>query len=238
MLAILILAAATVSQPIAMTRPRSVSGQVPAFPRIASPADAAQRRINRALGRLDAKVRAAARACFADSTNPTSWQRHIDMTMRGPAFLSYRVTDDVDCGGAHPSNSHSAMVYDLKSGQPVDWTKLLPARLTGRMALTQGSDAVSVVTLASPRLLALYNAGYDRALDPENKAVCAGATTVFGANGIPMIAWLDARARGLALQFDFNHAMQACSAAVIIPAATLSREGGSPRLINALQAAR
>lgn len=238
MLAILILAAATVSQPIAMTRPRPVIGQVQAFPRIASPADAAQRRINRALDRLDAKVRAAARACFADSINPTSWQRRIDSTMHGPEFLSYRVTDDVDCGGAHPNNSHSAIVYDLKSGQPIDWTKLLPASLTGRMALTRGSDEVSVVTLASPRLVALYDAGYDRALDPENKAVCAGATTIFGAEGIPMLAWLDAKAGGLALQFDFNHAMQACSAAVVIPLATLRREGASARLVKALQASR
>ncbi len=234
MLAVLILAATTLAQPIAMTRPRPVSGEVQAFPRIAYPADAAQRRINRALDRLDAKVRIAARECFADSVNPTRWQRRIDTTMRGPEFLSYRVTDDVDCGGAHPSNSHSAIVYDLNSGEPVDWATLLPTKLTGRLALTRGSDAVSVVTLSSPRLLALYNAGYDRALDPANRTACAGVPTAFGVDGVPMLAWLDVAAGGLALQFDLNHAMQACSATVIVPAATLHREGAAPRLVKAL----
>ena len=49
-----------------------------------------------------------------------------------------------------------------------------------------------------------------------------------------MLAWLDAKANGLALQFDFAHVEQACSEPVVIPAATLRREGASARLLAAL----
>ena len=52
-----------------------------------------------------------------------------------------------------------------------------------------------------------------------------------------MLAWLDAQAGGLVLQSDFNHAMQACSAAVVIPVAILQREGASARLVRALRGA-
>lgn len=235
MITMLILAAAA-AQPITLTRPRPVSGEVQAYPRIAAPANAAQRRINRALDRLDAKVRTAIRQCFADSVNPTSWERQIDTTMRGPEFLSYLVTDEVDCGNAYPNESHLAIVYDLRTGEPVDWTRLLPGKLTGWLEL-KGVNGIRVVTLASPRLLNLYMVGYHRALDPENRAECGDAPTMFGEDGVAMLAWLDAKAGGLALQFDFNHAMQACSAAVVVPAATLRREGASPRLLAALAAA-
>ena len=135
---------------------------IDAFPRIAAPTDDAQRRINRALDRLDAKVRDAARQCLAGGpAHPGDWARQIDVPMRGPEFVSYVVSDDVDCGGAHPNTGHSAIVYDLRSGSPVDWTALLPRALTGKLSLGEGEDGVRVVMLASPRLFALYRAGYD-----------------------------------------------------------------------------
>ena len=52
-----------------------------------------------------------------------------------------------------------------------------------------------------------------------------------------MMAWLDAKAGGLAVEFDLAHAVQACADTVIIPTATLRREGAEPVLIDALDAA-
>ena len=52
-----------------------------------------------------------------------------------------------------------------------------------------------------------------------------------------MMAWLDARAGGLAVQFDLAHVVQACADPVVIPTATLRREGAQPILIKALEAA-
>ncbi len=52
-----------------------------------------------------------------------------------------------------------------------------------------------------------------------------------------MMAWLDAKAGGLAIQFGLPHVVQACEVAAI-PAATLRAEGAQPALVDALQAAR
>ena len=216
---------------------KPVRRDVPGFPRIAAPADDAQRRINRALDRLDSRVRTAARECLADShVRRGDWARQIDVTMRGPDFLSFLVTDDVDCGGAHPDEGHSAIVYDLRTGTPVDWRALLPPVLTGTLALTDGADGVKVVTLASPRLFALYRARYDHGAAGDEEQECRQAIAQGGA-ATPMLAWLDAQTGGLALQFDLGHAEQACSEPVVLPIALLRHEGASPRLLAALTAA-
>lgn len=237
--AILLAAAAVSAFPLPLAKPRPVRAGVAAFPRIAAPADDAQRRINRALDRLDTKVREAASDCLAGGgTHPGDWSRDIDTPMRGPEFVSYVVEDEVDCGGAHPNEGHSAIVYDLRTGAPVDWTALLPQRLTGKLALAEGEDGVKVVTLASPRLFALYRAGYDQGPADEDNRECRATVKEEGESGpVPMLAWLDAKENGLALRFDFGHAQQACSEPIVIPAAALRREGASPRLLAALAAA-
>lgn len=227
------------ARPITLARSHPIRPGVDAYPRILAPADEAQRRINRALDRLDLKVRAAARECLSGGgTHPGDWARQVDTPMRGPEFVSYVVTDGVDCGGAHPNTGHSAIVYDLRSRAPVDWRSLLHATLTGQLALAEGEDGVRVVTLASPRLFALYRARYDAGPADENDKECRAAVREQGESGpVPMLAWLDAKADGLALQFDFAHVEQACSEPIVVPAATLRREGASPRLLAALAAA-
>ena len=62
--------------------------------------------------------------------------------------------------GAHPDSGMFSIVYDLSTGRPVDWTHLLPASLTGTVALEDQADGTRVVTLASKQLFALYMAGY------------------------------------------------------------------------------
>lgn len=54
---------------------------------------------------------------------------------------------------------------------------------------------------------------------------------------VPTLAWPEASGGGLALQFDLPHVMRNCSEPIVIPLATLRREGASPRLIAALTAA-
>ncbi len=238
-LAILLMANLAAVAPVRLAVPPPVRPGIAAYPRIAAPADTAQRRINAAVIRLDARVRTAAHECLTDSsTRVGDWQRDITVTMRGPEFLSYLVSDDVDCGGAHPNAALAAIVYDLRSGGPVDWAALLPTSLTGKLGLVNGEDEVKMVTLASPRLNALYRAGYSHSDDADEEKECRTAIADEMQSGpVPMIAWLDAKTGGLAVQFDLPHAEEACAEPVVIPAATLRREGASPRLLDALAAA-
>ena len=237
---LVLLLAAALAGPVAMTRPRDVRPAIAGYPRIARPATTAARRINLMVARLDARVAREVTACRSDAgPGRSSWERAVAVTMRGPGFVSYRITDDAYCGGAHPNNSHAAIVYDLATGAPVDWTALLRPHLAGTLGLETGADGVQMVTLASPRLFALYVAGYEAALRAEDApAECDGAVGEGGLNAQALQAWLDGPRGALVLQFDFNHAMQACSTPVLIPAEVLQREGASPRLVNALLAAR
>ncbi|WP_419809722.1 hypothetical protein [Sphingomonas sp.] len=232
--------AALLAGPIAMTPPRALRHDIAAYPRIARPATAAARRINAAVARLDAAVLREAAQCRRDAgPGRGSWERAVTATMRGPAFVSYRATDDVDCGGAHPNDSHAAIVYDLATGAPVDWTALLGRRLAGTLTPETVADGVKMVTLASPRLFALYAAGYDASLRAEGApAECLGLVDTEGFGEQPLQAWLDGPRGALVLQFDLNHAMQACSTPVALSADVLRREGASRRLVAALLAAR
>jgi hypothetical protein len=207
------------------------------MPQIIDPVDAAETRINAALSRLDANVRKGVEECNLLDPKFGTWERSIDVPMRGPGYLSFVITDLTACGGAHPNTSVMSIVYDLRTGTPVDWTQLLPASLTGTLALQEGQDRTKMVTLASQRLFELYVAGY-HAANPDDPD-CGGAIEDSGRNGPPgMMAWLDANVGGLALQFDLFHAMEACSRPVVIPVSTLSAEGVQPELLESIRAAQ
>jgi hypothetical protein len=222
--------------------PPEIGRGIAAMPQILDPADEAERRINTGLRRLDGSVRKAAAACKTEGGANSSWERSVDAPMRGPRFLSFAIVDNAFCGGAHPNVSTKAIVYDLSTGVPVDWTSLLPPALTGKVALATGADGTKMVTLASKRLHALYLKGYrPRTGDPkavDAEAECRDAVTNTGTDGPPaMMAWLDAKAGGLAVQFDLPHVVQACADAVVIPTATLRQEGAQSVLTDALNAA-
>ncbi|WP_236960642.1 DUF4163 domain-containing protein [Methylobacterium durans] len=218
-----------------------MSKNLASMPQIVNPTDEAELRINAALRRLDASVRKAALECKAEGGANSSWERNINVPMRGPRFLSFEITDNVFCGGAHPNVSTMAIVYDLATGAPVVWTMLLPPSLTGKAVLAAGADGTKMVTLASRMLHALYLEGYrpmagDAKIDEADKE-CRDAVTNWSGDAPPMMAWLDAKAGGLAVQFDLPHAVQACADAVVIPVATLWQEGAQAVLIDAIEPA-
>ena len=230
-------------RPVTVTAQPELKPGLAAMPQIAAPADDAERRINAALRRLDGNVRKAAKSCQADGGARSSWTRTVRTPMRGPRFLSVAIDDDMFCGGAHPSTSLMAIVYDLTTGAPVDWTKLLPPTLTGTVALAEGLDGTKMVTLASKRLHALYLERYrpkDSKAKREGDDNACREVVQETAQGDPpaMMAWPDAKAGGLAVQFDLPHYAQACADTVVIPNAILRQEGAQPVLNDAIAAAR
>ncbi len=236
-----LLAAGAHAGTLTMTRPAALRKDVAAFPKIARPGDPAQSRIDEALARLDAALPRAIHECRTMSGGPAAadayWTRTITVTMAGPRFLSFMIVDDAFCGGAHPNTADWGVVYDLTTGRPVDWTRVLPPSLTGKVTLEEGMDNVRTVRLASPRLHALYLAGYG-ATDQGSNSDCRDAVTQTPDTPPPSSVWLDAAKGGLAVQFDVAHVAQACALPVVIPLATLKAEGASPELIAALAAAR
>ncbi len=218
--------------------PPPIRHNVASMPQIVDPADAAENRINTQLHRLDVTVGKAVGACKLSNGKPGDWQRTIDVPMRGPGYISFVITDSLYCGGAYPDTSTMAIVYDLRTGAPVDWTQLLPASLTGKVELQEGADGTRMVTLAAQRLFALYLDGYHPS-DDSAADQCKQAIQDFAGGDAPaMIAWLDARTGGLAVLLGLPHVVQACEAAVVIPIATLRAEGAQPGLVDAIQAAR
>ena len=227
--------------PIRMTTPTSIAHEVAAMPRIAEPTDEAQRTINAAVARLDGGVRKAIADCRAQGGKDADWSRGITTPMLGPRFLSYVISDSRFCGGAHPDTSTMSIVYDLQSGKPVDWTKLLPPALTGKLALADGMDGTKMVTLSSPTLYALYLTGYRHSAEDashQEDRDCHDAVAQADASSPPtMMAWLDAKAEGLAVQFDLAHVVQACADPVVIPMAALKVLGAQPVLTDAIASA-
>jgi hypothetical protein len=219
--------------------PPPIREGIASMPQIIDPVDEAESRINAALSRFDATVRKAAEDCKSFDGKPGDWERSIDVPMRGPGYLSFVVTDSTYCGGAHPNTSTMSIVYDLRTGAPVDWTQLLPAALTGTVALQEGQDGTKMVTLASQRLYELYLAGYRAGDRSAGVQECKQAIQDGAGNSPPqMMAWLDAKAGGLAVQFDLPHAVQACEEAVVIPLLTIRAEGAQSMLLDAIQKAQ
>ena len=225
-----------------LQNPPPVAKDAAAMPRIASPSDDAERRINAALKRLDANLSKAIRACRGKDSGSDDWVRKVEPTMRGPRYLSYVIRDMSFCGAPYPPIGTMSIVYDLETGTPVDWTRLLPPSMTGKVGLTEGMDGTRIVTLASPRLFSLYLSGYDRAIRmpgndiaAEDLATCREA--VQDEANPPMMVWLDAKSGGLAVQFDLIHAVQVCALPVVIPVEVLRANGVNAALLDAIAAA-
>lgn len=228
---------------VALRASPRIASEIDATPRIADPRDEAERRINQALQRLDGVARKAWTECREQvgGGRTASWERTVKTPMRGPGFLSVVVTESAYCGGAYPNNGTWTVVYDLRTGRPVDWKALLLPALTGRLSLATAQDGTRTVQLASPQLWELYRTGWtrqdpQRAADAECKRVIEDA-----AQGGPpgLAAWPDAEQGGLVLLLDdLLHAAQACGGTVLVPLATLRQEGASTDLLRALAAAR
>ncbi len=183
-------------------------------------------------------MRKAIAACQDSDGKPGDWERSIDVPMRGPGYISYVITDSAFCGGAYPNSATMSIVYDLRTGAPVDWTRLLPPALTGKVALQTGMDGTRMVSLSGKRLYELYLAGYHMDGSADDQAECKDAVkSASGGDAPAMMAWLDAKAGGLAVQFDLVHAVEACAIPVVIPAAALRTEGVQPALLDSILAA-
>lgn len=224
-------------------QPDVLAGEVAAFPRVlpgpaVSPRIAAM--INAALTRDEAAAKKTALECRSDAKQEQpdlsasdvadSWQRSVDVTMRGPRFVSYTMGTTYSCGGAYMEiDRESSIVYDLTTGHPVNWLRLLPR---GTKAVTGGDlgDGLPAGWLAIPYL--------QRRARQEAEPDCKDLfDTSYGAE-VSFEVYPDARDGVLVVSTpDLPHAMRNCETALTLHAADLQRFGAPPALPNAIAAA-
>lgn len=223
--------AAAQDNSVAFQKTPAVMKDVAAFPRL-SGGGAIARKINKALAQGDLRVKKAAKDALASGNGKGSWSRTVDVTMRGPRFVSYVAHDDYFYG-AYPDVATVALVFDLATGIPVDWAKLMPASLAVTSGTSTGADGTVVGTIAAARLTELYI-----------KAVKAGGIDAQCDDALKdtelhFIAWPDVKANGLVLQqMDLPHVAAACGPAATIPMAILRELGVDAKLLDAMEVGR
>lgn len=229
LLALLVCGAAH-AQGVALQPMPDIAPGVAALPRLAKP-DAAGKRINQVLAQADARVRQAARACPVRPGQ--GWTRRVDVAMRGPSWLALLERDDIACGTAPRRAGLVALSFDLRTGKPPEWKRLLPADIVARAGTLRLADGSVAASIVSPRLAGLLvAAGQDQAvLD----AACLDA---LNDPGIPLVLWPDARGGlGVAAQ-DLGPQLARCEAPVLLAMPQLREAGVDAGLLAAIDAAR
>lgn len=225
------------AQAVRLTHGAPIEKDNAALPRIAEPATPVTARINAALAVLDARWKKALRDCHAQGGPDAAPSRTVAVTMAGPHVVALHVTDDDECGGAHPDTGDMALAYDLDTGRPLDWTKLLPRRIVQSAPLDEADDGSRLGLIVSPTLYRLYMAAEERRSghDPAWSSECRDA---LNDEQMPFQLWPDAKAGGVALLPNgLPHAVAACADAQVIPTATLRRLGVDAALLNAIDQA-
>ena len=208
---------------------------VQALPHIAKPVNAATARVNSAVDRLNKGMSAQLADCDSgyrvwartvkDRRPDTrgDWERTVDVTMAGPGFVSYVATDETFCGGAHPNSYTMALVYDLNTGRPVNWLKLLKTGdATGE--LSGALDETKVGLLHSPKLHKLFAGMSDKECQEDLEEDSSG-----------FALWPDASQGQIMFALpDLPHAIAACGAPMAMSASQATAMGLNAELTDAL----
>jgi len=211
--------------PVQLKPMPAIAKGIAAFPRLTT-SDTPAQRINRALERLDKQAQATLKDCRANADKPSDaeFSRSIWMTMRGPAYLSFLVSDNLDCGGAHPDTGDMVLVYDLGSGAPVNWQRLLPKAMVQGTNTDTTIDGTTVAFVTSKTLQALYSKAEaaTNPIDPDCKDVLSDPE-------LKLNLWPDPKGGGLAIEpADLIHAVQACADAIVVPLRVCARSASTP----------
>ncbi len=187
------------------------------------------------LARFDTKVLRAAKDCDAslsdDKQQPAgkeNWTRSVQVTMAGPKYISYVARDDYFCGGPYPDAGLFALVFDLQTGNLVDWLKLISSATIQTQTNADGSETQ---TVTSATLAGVYRAKVLPSLDKD----CSDAIQSEDfASGFSI--WPEAKAGTLVLHPNLSHALAACGADAALDLEEQRRVGLAEEMVAAIQA--
>ncbi len=224
------LATTAVADTPALRQPPDLAQGVEAFPRLEGDTKAA-RAINEALDAADARAGAAATSCLEDADGQGHWTRNVEVPLRSARFISFVAHDDYYCGGPYPDTSVVALVYDLSTGAPVDWKRLIPG-VAGQSSEV-AADETPLATISSPALLELFTSATTRA-----DAECKEALAPTQDEPLQLLVWPDAKAKGLAMTIPgLPHAARACGGPLTIPADKLKAMRADAALVEDIETA-
>lgn len=214
---------------------------VDAWPLILDPETPPEQRVNATLTNLNQRLQHALQDCDASyqeslkqmgdgakNQDPVSkdWSRRIVVTMRGPRFLSLLASDSTSCGGAHPNSDQVAMVFDMNSGAPVNWTAV--------MASTAGAAAYKGTSMGGSAAGALVLPGLKTMAVAVADADCKDAFL----DTQPFLIWPDAQHGKLVAQpFDLPHVVQACANQIDLTPDQARKLGFDESLVGAIEQA-
>ncbi|HWA61847.1 MAG TPA: hypothetical protein VG939_10755, partial [Caulobacteraceae bacterium] len=223
--------------PLKLTTAASISKDNAALPRIAGATTPGAVKVNAALARLDARWRAFVKDCRAEAGANAYTTRSVEVTMASDKVLAMVVASEGDCGGAHPNADEMGLAYDVATGRPLDWTKLLPKAMVREATTDSDMDGTVVGAVVSPALHALYlkSVNADFGHDASWKSDCG---EVLENEDLAFQLWPDAKKDAVVIApFDLPHVVAACADDVAIPTATLRRMGVNAALLDAIDAA-
>jgi hypothetical protein len=217
-------------EPVTMRAAKPVAHGIAAFPRIASPADPATARINHALAGADASVDRLA----VDCKHYKGWQRGITVTMRGPRYISLLAGDNWYCGGAYPDTELTPLVFDLSTGAPIDWLKLVPAGLIAKAAPSPGGGVSDPILIDSAKLWDLFV----KTANADEHDECNDVRSKPAGFDITLMIWPDAKDDAIDLfASEFPHVVKACAGPATVPIAELRKLGVDATLLDAIDEA-
>jgi hypothetical protein len=123
--------------------------------------------------------------------------------MRGPRFIAMTATETSFCGGAYPLNDHAAVVFDMTTGELIEWKKFLKTVPDAWPASWKSEDGATSSEIEMPALTQL---AVGRA-DPECGQALKDSDT--------FQVWPDARRGQLMIQATGQpHVTQECQQAI------------------------
>jgi hypothetical protein len=223
---------------IVLSKPPVLRKNVAAMPLIRNPESEEHQRINLSLKKIDATMLSTLAECDRDYSNFAQmtdnqhaeqshrgdWTRKVAVTMAGPRYLSYLIKDSNFCGGAHPNFSESALVFDLKTGSPVNWTAVL-----GRESKLQPADdwiSIPAQQVVNKSLKAFYA---EHLSDDECRKI------VSEDDDLSLLIWPDAKLRKLVLGSNLRHVVEACAEHVTLSAEEARQLGFSDTFLQTIE---
>ncbi len=219
-----------------------------AWPQIVGPQTPGVKRVNADLSAMNRQTLASLRECDAslrryqaDVVKPKTqanvsgdWTRKVTVTMNGPRFVSMIADESQACEGAYPLNAFIPIVFDMKTGERIDWKSFSPVGTGVFAGAEESPDGTSSPGLFIPLLmkLAVLRATGD----------CKEAMQDFyhlGQNSdLPFVVWPDAK-RGLLMTkaSGLPHVVQACEEKIGLTIAEARKLGFSEDLLGSLEQA-